>query len=317
DQPFHDSRGDVHAVVNGELYGHESYREALAKDFEFKGRSDCEIVIALYQHYGLSFLSHLRGEFALVLWDAKRQLFFAARDRYGVKSLFYTVANGRLLVATEMKAFLAFGWQPEWCIRSLRNNTWQGPSATFFKGVRKVQAGNYLISQHYGPVEQVPFWDLDYPDKTVLETRTEDEMIEGVRERLLEAVRIRLRADVPVGVFLSGGIDSSAIAGIVAHLIREEGARLGSDDSKDASRLECFTVQFDKDTGIDESDIARRTTEWLGVDFHPIHMDEPAMASRLEDVVWYSECPLPDVNGMGRLAMAQKAHERGLKVVLT
>lgn len=78
-------------------------------------------------------------------------------------------------------------------------------------------------------------------------------MISGVRERLIEAVRIRLRADVPVGVFLSGGIDSSAIAGIVAHLIREEGARLGSDSSRDASRLECFTVQFDKDTGIDES----------------------------------------------------------------
>lgn len=78
-------------------------------------------------------------------------------------------------------------------------------------------------------------------------------MISGVRERLIEAVRIRLRADVPVGVFLSGGIDSSAIAGIVAHLIREEGARLGSDSSRDVSRLECFTVQFDKDTGIDES----------------------------------------------------------------
>lgn len=138
DQPFHDSRGKVHAVVNGGLYGHESYREALANEFEFKGNSDCEIVIALYQHYGISFLSHLRGEFALILWDAKRQLFFAARDLYGVKSLYYTVANGRLLVATEIKAFLAFGWQPEWCLRSLRNNTWQGLSETFFKGVRKV-----------------------------------------------------------------------------------------------------------------------------------------------------------------------------------
>lgn len=78
-------------------------------------------------------------------------------------------------------------------------------------------------------------------------------MVAGVRERLVEAVRIRLRADVPVGVFLSGGIDSSAIAGIVAYLIREEGAQLGSDNSRDASRLECFTVQFDKDSGVDES----------------------------------------------------------------
>lgn len=137
-QPFHDSRGEVHAVVNGELYGHESYREALTEEYDFKGHSDCEIVIALYQHYGISFLSHLRGEFALVLWDEKRQLFFAARDRYGVKSLYYTLVNGQLLVATEMKAFLSFGWQPEWCVRNIREGTWQGPSATFFKGVYKV-----------------------------------------------------------------------------------------------------------------------------------------------------------------------------------
>lgn len=126
-------------MVNGELYGYESYRTALANEFEFRGHSDCEIVIALYQHYGLSFLSHLRGEFALILWDARRQLFFAARDRYGIKSLYYTVVDGRLLVATEMKSFLAFGWQPEWCVRSLRQHTWYYDSGTFFKGVRKVR----------------------------------------------------------------------------------------------------------------------------------------------------------------------------------
>jgi asparagine synthase (glutamine-hydrolysing) len=142
-QPFHDSRGEVHAVVNGELYGHEEYRAALGNEFDFKGHSDCEIAIALYQHYGLSFLSHLRGEFALVLWDAKRQLFFAARDRYGAKSLYYTFVNGQLLVATEMKSFLAFGWQPQWCTRSIREKTWHHHSATFFKGVRKVGGPSY------------------------------------------------------------------------------------------------------------------------------------------------------------------------------
>lgn len=137
DQPFNDTRGDIHAVVNGELYGHEEYRAALADEFDFKGHSDCEIVIALYQHYGLSFLSRLRGEFALILWDAKRELFFAARDRYGIKSLYYTIVDGRLLVATEMKSFLAFGWWPEWCLRSLRESTWYCDSNTFFKGVFK------------------------------------------------------------------------------------------------------------------------------------------------------------------------------------
>ena len=144
-QPFHDSSGGIHAVVNGELYNHEQYRESLSGEFDFKSRSDCEIAIALYKHYGLAFLSHLRGEFALILWDSKRELFLAARDRYGARSLYYTVVNGHLLVATEMKSFLAFGWQPEWCIRSLQEHTWQYTSETFFKGVHKASMSFSLV----------------------------------------------------------------------------------------------------------------------------------------------------------------------------
>lgn len=117
DQPFHDAQDDIHAVVNGELYDYEHYRAQFAKEYNFKGNSDCEIVIALYRHYGISFLSHLRGEFALVLWDAKRKLLFAARDRFGIKSLYYTIVAGQLLVATEMKSFLPLGWKPEWSIK--------------------------------------------------------------------------------------------------------------------------------------------------------------------------------------------------------
>ena len=137
-QPFHDETADIHAVVNGELYGHEAYRTQLQSEFKFKGNSDCEIVIALYKHYGISFLSHLRGEFALVLYDARRKLFFAAKDRYGIKSLYYTILNGRLLVATEMKQFLAFGWKPEWNVQALRDNGWRHDERTMFKNVYKV-----------------------------------------------------------------------------------------------------------------------------------------------------------------------------------
>lgn len=135
-QPFHDD--GIHAVVNGELYGYEYYREKLSSEFNFVGNSDCEIVIALYKHYGLSFISHLRGEFAFVLWDANRQQLIAARDRYGIKSLYYTVVEGKLLVATEIKSFLSFGLKPEWCVRTLRDQSWRVGSNTYFKGVYKV-----------------------------------------------------------------------------------------------------------------------------------------------------------------------------------
>ncbi|PLB39027.1 asparagine synthetase B family protein [Aspergillus candidus] len=315
-QPFHDSNNSIHAIVNGELYDHEKYREELSQEYAFKSHSDCEIVIALYKHYGISFVSKLRGEFALVLWDAERQLLFSARDRYGVKSLYYTVVDNRLLVATEMKSFLPYGWKPEWDVKSLAGLAWAYGHRTFFKDVYKVEPGQYLISKGFGPPEVKTYWDLEYPDKNVLYPETEEEVTEKVRELMLESVQIRLRADVGVGVYLSGGLDSSAIAGMVASLI-EKGESLGNDSSRRVSEMSCFTIQFDKDSGFDESDIARRTAEWLGVDFHSVQMDEEAIASRLEDVVWHSETPVPNVNATGRMAVAEAAHAKGLKVILT
>lgn len=136
-QPFHNKQDDVHAVVNGELYNYAEDRSKLENEYNFQGNSDCAIVLALYKHYGLSFLQHLRGEFALVLYDARRNVLIAARDRYGVKSLYYTVQAGRLLISTEMKSFLPYGWQPEWNVQSLRENGWRFDSRTFFKSIYK------------------------------------------------------------------------------------------------------------------------------------------------------------------------------------
>ncbi|KAL5359154.1 hypothetical protein BJX96DRAFT_147878 [Aspergillus floccosus] len=316
-QPFHDDQDDVHAVVNGELYDYEHYRKLLGDEYDFKSHNDCETVLALYRHYGLSFLSYLHGEFALVLWDARRKVLVAARDRFGVKSLYYTVINNRLIIATEMKCFKVFGWEPEWDVQSFREYSWTYGSGTFFKDVKTVQPGHYIMSRSFRNIEDGVFWDADYPDKNTVDYRSEAEMIAGVRERLMEAIRLRLRADVPLGIYLSGGIDSSAVAGMVVHLVKEEGARLGNDDSHILSRIKCFTVQFDKDSGADESDIAQRTAEWLGVDFHPVPIDEDAVVARFEDLVWHSEIPLPDINGIGRLAMAETAKAHGIKVILT
>ncbi|KAE8374862.1 hypothetical protein BDV26DRAFT_283907 [Aspergillus bertholletiae] len=310
-QPFHDSEGAIHAVVNGELYDHEQYRAELSQEYEFKSSSDCEIVIALYKHYGVSFLNKLRGEFALVLYDANRKLFLTARDRYGVKSLYYTMVGNRFLVATEMKSFLPFGWEPEWDISGIREGSWVNGTEMFFKGVRR-----YMVCRNFMTPEVKTYWDTEYPDKKTVFPHSEDEVIDRVRELLLDAVRIRLRADVGLGIYLSGGLDSSAIAGMAVKLV-QEGTQLGNDTSGERSKIDCFTVQFDKDSGFDESDIARRTAEWLGVEFHPVYLDEEAIASRLEDTVWYSETPVANVNGMGRLAVAEAAHAMGKKVILT
>ncbi|KJK68381.1 Glutamine amidotransferase domain protein [Aspergillus parasiticus SU-1] len=315
-QPFHDSEGAIHAVVNGELYDHEEYRTELAQEYDFKSNSDCEIVIALYRHYGISFLNKLRGEFALVLYDANRKLFLTARDRYGIKSLYYTMVGNRLLVATEMKSFLPFGWKPEWDVTAIREGVWMNGSQMLFKGVQRLAPGQYMVSQNFNPPEVGTYWDTDYPDKKTVYPHSEEEVIERVRELMLDAVRVRLRADVGLGIYLSGGLDSSAIAGMAVKLV-QEGTKLGNDTSGERSKIDCFTVQFEKDSGFDESDIARRTAEWLGVGYHPVYLDEEAIAARLEDTVWHSETPAANVNGMGRLAVAEAAHAMGKKVILT
>ena len=153
-QPFHDSDDNIHAVVNGELYDHDRLRAELAADYNFKGQSDCEILLALYKKYSLSLVDHLRGEFAFVLWDAKREILFAGRDRYGIKSLYYTIDDGRLLIATEIKSLLAFGWQPEWDVRSIVEQGYLQDRRTLFKNVFKVRLA-FLHRFHFGKaVEQ-------------------------------------------------------------------------------------------------------------------------------------------------------------------
>lgn len=139
-QPFHDNDRTVHAVVNGEFYDYDNIRKDLETktDYKFRGRSDSELAIALYKYYGLNFLHHLRGEFACVIFDESQQLLIAARDRYGIKPLFWTIQEGRLLIAAEIKAFLPLGWKPEWDVKSLLDAGWNHDERTLFKGIAKV-----------------------------------------------------------------------------------------------------------------------------------------------------------------------------------
>lgn len=302
--------------MNGELYDDDRLRSEISQNFhyKFKGRSDCEIVIALYKHYGLTFLDKLRGEFSLCLYDARSDFFVAARDRYGIKPLFWTRQNGRLLIAAEAKAFLALGWKPEWDVKSIMETGWNHGDRTLFKGVSKILPGSYLTWQS-GHLSQRPYWDISYPNKHIRDVRSEAEIVQGVRDRLLESIRLRLRADVPVGVYLSGGIDSSVIAGMVTHLVREQGARIGN--ARETERVSCFGIAFDKSSGFDESDIAERTADYLGVKFYKKHMDEQALAERFIDATWYCEHHNPDLNYVGKYALSEVPREHGFKVVLT
>lgn len=191
-----------------------------------------------------------------------------------------------------------------------------------------------------GNVDVRAFWDATYPDKvsslpsllhcfaprcrdplnngqTATETRSETEMITQTRDLLIESVAHRLRADVPVGIYLSGGIDSSAIAGIADYLVRERGLTMGKSDSDHSERICCFSIAFESDSGHDESDISRRSADHLGVRFITKYMDEQALADAFEEATYSAEHHNHDLNFVGKHALSRLPRQYGYKVVLT
>ncbi|KAK3991276.1 hypothetical protein QBC44DRAFT_55929 [Cladorrhinum sp. PSN332] len=318
-QPIHSPDGTIHAVVNGEIYDFDRIRLELTRDhdYKFKSTSDSELIVALYQTHGApQFLSHLRGEFAFVLYDETKNTVIAARDRFGIKPLFWTSTGGRVLLASEAKAFLPLGWEPEWNVGALVAGDWATGEKTVFKDVKKIKPACWMEIKPDGEIVQRQYWDLDYKDKREPETRSVQEMILGVRDKLTEAVRLRLRADVPIGIYLSGGIDSSLLAGVVTKLVREEGIKIGNEDAA-SSRICCFTIQFPRESGFDESDVAERTANWLGVKVIKKEMDEATLAENFADAAYHTEHHQIDLNFVGKFVLSTAPRENGFKVVLT
>ncbi|KAL2874112.1 hypothetical protein SGCOL_010700 [Colletotrichum sp. CLE4] len=320
-QPLHSEDEQVHVVVNGEIYDHVAIRGRCTAEFDynFSGRSDSEVILALYQHHGApSLFEHLRGEFAFVLYDERSGDVIAARDRFGIKPLFWTYSNetpAKLLIASEIKGLLPMGWEPEWDVDAISSGAAVLGEGTLFKGVKKVLPGHWVRFGRDGGVTQHRYWDAEYADKTVKETRSMDDMIDGVRERLVDAVRLRLQADVPVGIYLSGGLDSSIVAGITTQLVRERGVRLGSQDIKD--RITCFSISFTSDSEYNEYDIAERTAEWLDLNIVKKVMDEEELAKHFADSVYHTEQHHFDMNSVGKYALSELPRQQGIPVVLT
>ncbi|KAI8637050.1 asparagine synthase [Parasitella parasitica] len=304
-QPLSSQDGHIHAVVNGELYGYKQIRSELeAKGYRFKTHSDSEVALCLYEEYGISFVDHLRGEFAISIWDSRRKRFFLVRDRFGIKPLYYTrTKDDALLAASEIKAFLPLGWKPEWDIDSLLGNGVLLDNRTAFKEVYHLKPGHYLTATTH------QYWSPSYPDKTIRETRNVDEMIRGVRQRLVDAVKDRLIADVPVGVYLSGGIDSSCIAGIMSDLKKN--------DSTTQSRIKAFSIAFVDDDNFNEGSIAKRTAEFCNTDFQVLELTENDLLEHFEDSVWHVEQHHFNLNSVGKYLLSKMVRDQGYKVVLT
>ena len=219
DQPIASEDSRTHIVVNGEFYDYERIqRELESRGHHLRTRSDSEIALHLYEELGTNCLHQLRGEFAFVLWDVTHRRLFAARDRFGIKPLFYAWHNDALYLASEVKALFAAGVPARWDEESVFHSVAYGghQMRTLYEGVHQVPPGHYLIATEKH-LQINRYWDFNYPTASANPpSRSDADYAAEFRHVFEEAVRIRLRADVPVGVYLSGGLDSCSVLGLAA-----------------------------------------------------------------------------------------------------
>lgn len=305
DQPIANETDDVHIVVNGEFYDFKRIREELAgRGHRFRTQSDSEIALHLYEEHGLDFVHHLRGEFALVLWDARSRRLVAARDRFGVKPLYYALRDGLLHVASEVKALFAAGHPAGWDEEAYYQHLFvmNKMDRTLFAGVRQVPPAHCLVASG-GALKLERYWDLDYPRLSEYDTsRTEPEMLEELRAGLEEAVRLRLVSDVPVGCYLSGGVDSSVVLGVAARAASEP--------------FHAFTVSFDH-ADYDEQAVARETAERFGAVFHLLPVGQVDFTDHLATAVWHAETIGSNANGVARYLQSKAVRDAGYRVALS
>jgi asparagine synthase (glutamine-hydrolysing) len=303
DQPLSDERGRYWAMQNGEIYNYVELRAELQTlGHVFATESDTEVVAHAYEQWGTDCLHRLNGDFALAVWDRLRRELFLARDRFGVRPLFLAEVGGDFCFASEAKALLrhpsaARELDPDGIVETF--TLWSTlPARSAFKNIRELPAAHYIVVGPDGPGPERRWWDLDYtPD-----TRTEDELLEELDELLVDATRIRLRADVPVGAYLSGGLDSAALAAIAAR-------ELGAD-------LSAFGIGF-ADERFDESRYQDEVARHLGVHFRRSVVDDEAIAQLLPLAVELGEKPLLRTAPAPLLRLSAAVRDGGLKVVLT
>jgi len=305
DQPIASEDGRTRIIVNGEFYGYESIQKELEQaSHRLRTRSDSEIALHLYEDFGTQCLHRLRGEFALVLWDERNRTMFAARDRFGIKPLFYAFHNETLYLASEVKALFAAGVPRRWDSESVSQSVEFGghPLRTLFEGVLQVPPGHYLIATEKH-IELSRYWDFDYPraDRSGTHRSTADYVAE-FRSALEEAVRIRLHADVPVGCYLSGGLDSCAVLGLAA--------------KHRSDPIRAFTLSFDR-AGYDEEKEAREMAGKVGAEFFPIAIKQDDLADHFADAILQSETFCFNAHGVAKYLLSRAVRDAGYKVVLT
>jgi len=304
-QPIANEDGRIRVVFNGEIFNYVELREELrAAGHVFATESDTEVIVHAYEQWGDDFPNRLNGQFAIALWDDERVRLLLVRDRPGIHPLFYTERDGRLLFASEIKGLLpAFDRAPSLDVTALDQiMTFWAPvgDRTVFEGVRSLPPGEMLIREN-GKTTRRTWWQWDFAEPGNYLSGSESDLAAELRYRLTEATRIRLRADVPVGAYLSGGLDSSVLTALMQGL--------GAD-------LRTFSIGFEEKQ-FDEGDYQRMMIDHLGTRHSFLHTDNADVGEAFPRAIWHGEQPVVRTAPVPMMLLSGLVRENGYKVVLT
>ena len=310
-QPIYNEDDSVVAVFNGEIFNHLELRQELEKKgHRFRTSTDTEVLVHLWEEHGRSLVDHLEGQFALAVYDRKARTLLLARDPFGICPLFiHRTADGWLLFASEVKALLASGLlEAELDHRGVDHIFTffaMGTRRTMFRGVESLPQGHSLVVDGDGQIDEFQFFDHDFPDSGRELTGDLDQLASEFGSLLERSVDLRLRADVPVVSYLSGGVDSSLVARLAGKVLSGRG-----------KALETFTIQI-RHPKLDETELALRTARLLGT--HPITITcgEEEIAETYPALIASAETPVIDTSSAALHRLASKVNECGYKVTLT
>jgi asparagine synthase (glutamine-hydrolysing) len=300
-QPMHNEDGTVTITFNGEIYNYLGLRdELIARGHTFRSRCDTEVLVHGYEEWGDALPERLVGMFAFAIWDAKRERLFMARDRLGKKPFYYTTTRDRFLFGSEIKSLLCDPDVPraidDDALDLYLSARYVPAPLTMFAGISKLPPGSCAALEN-GELKIRRYWKTVFPPET--EDRPDEELARELWKRVRDATEARLMADVPVGVFLSGGLDSSCIAAQMIDLRRERGE----------GGVKSFSVGYLADDGSSELDQARRVAHALGTEHHEVVVTADDFARFLPDLVWYMDEPVADAACVPLYYLSKRARE--------
>ena len=302
-QPIYNEKKNIVIILNGEIYNYIEQREDLEKKgHRFYTKSDTEVIIHLYEEYGLDFLKHLRGMFGLALWDKNNDRFILARDRFGIKPVYYWRDRKGIIFASEIKAILQYKKIPRKVNLVALDYylAWQAIPAphTMFEGIKKLPPANFLMI-HKNQLTIRSFWELS--DTKPLVYSNIDEAAEELKNKMKESIKLRLRSDVPVGVLLSGGVDSSLIASMAGEL--------------SSGSIKTFSVDL-KEEGYSEKKYAQKVAKIINSEHFNLTVTSKMYWDFLEDMVWHLDEPMSDLATIPVYYISQLA-KKHVKVLLS